>query len=355
MANQAVTQPCQYCSVTSKSNKEDPIGTAVTARLWLFIEIPQPWAKNPWQGESASLQKVFASIENKTQLWRDLRILAIAPDKTDSTPSNRHVFFYTQPLTTSATYTQQHYHIPTDQLHHLLQALVIDSTQIDQFSHYQQPAIRNFFVCTHTNYDLACGRFGTPLYRTLRKEYAQEKQLSVWQTTHFGGHNFAPTLIDFPTGHFWGHLEPEILDILVHRRGDITKLRQFYRGWSGCEPWAQIAERSLWMQQGWKWLNTSRTMKITRQDPGQFSHRVLRWLLPWVPTIGAHVLLKKLSRKLAWAEVEICWKDNEGKPFYYSARVEKSHTITSQMKSGEAAPLISVPQYQVNVLQSNHS
>ncbi|MEO0884326.1 MAG: sucrase ferredoxin [Cyanobacteria bacterium J06648_10] len=350
------TQPCQYCSVTSKANGEDPIGTAITARLWLFIEVPQPWAKNPWGEESAALLALFERIEKRPQLWRDLRILAIAPDKTASVQGDRHVFFYRQPHDATATYTPWHYRVPVSQLCALVDSLIFQTAQPERFAperfnQYQQPNARAFFVCTHTSYDLACGRFGTPLYRTLRKHYARPEQLSVWQTTHFGGHNFAPTLIDFPTGQFWGHLEPEALDALVYRQGEVKALAQYYRGWSGFESWAQIAERSLWMQQGWEWLSTPRTAKIVRQDPGRFMHRLLRWVLRWIPTIRAQILLKKLAKKATWAEVEIRWDGgNERSDRQYRVRVEMRGKVVSQMKSGETADLVPVPQYQVSEL-----
>lgn len=382
----ADTHPCQYCSVTAKASGEEPIGTAISARQWLFIEVPQPWAKNPWMAESAALLATFQQIERSPRLWKDLRILAIAPDrkldrKPDQKPARsqnfvgqnsdiqnsdiqnlkqnsdqaaaakhlsnyRHLFFYSLPTGATAAYTQQHYHLPVEQLSDLVQALVFQPTQLTHFSQYQQQTTRALFVCTHTRYDLACGRFGTPLYRLLRQQYAQPGQLSVWQTTHFGGHNFAPTLIDFPSGQFWGHLEPEVLDTLIYRKGEVTQLAPFYRGWSGFSKWAQIAERSLWMEQGWAWLTTPKAARIIRQDPGRLSHRLLRWILPWIPMIRAQVLLKKLNRKLTWAEVEICWQD-QGKPAgCYRARVEKSHTVMSQMKSGKSASLVPVPQYQ---------
>lgn len=373
-------QPCQYCSVTAKANKEDPIGTAVTARLWLFIEVPQPWAKNPWVKDSsgrsgdsklAQLGELFDAIERYPQLWQDLRILAIAPDKVVSTPSKRHVFFYGQPQGAATAYTQQHYHIPTEQLCDLVRSLIFPSGQtsnhssqrhsqqyaqpIDRFTPYKQPVTRDLFICTHTNYDLACGRFGTPLYRTLRQQYAKAQQLNIWQTTHFGGHNFAPTLIDFPTGQFWGHLEannPELLDSLIHRQGDLTQLARFYRGCSRFSKWTQIAERSLWMQQGWDGVNAPKSTRIIRQDPGALGHRLLRWILPWVPTIRARILLKKLTEKLTWADVEICWEAYNGKPSgRYIARVEKSHTVISQLKSGIEADLVPVAQYQVKQYQ----
>jgi len=341
--------PCQYCSVTSQANGEDPIGTAVTAQQWLFIEVPMPWAKNPWAGELAELLEVFREIERQPGLWRDLRILAIAPDKTDSTAGERHVFFYKKPGGAVYEYAQRHYHLPPTQLCELVKALVITRSP-EKFDAYLQPSSRALFVCTHTNYDLACGRFGTPLYRTLKKRYAKKAEgidasvnaLSVWQTTHFGGHNFAPTLIDFPVGQFWGHLTPEVLDTLVYRRGEVAELQRFYRGWSGFEIWAQVAERSLWMQQGWGWLAVPRSARIIRQDSGQLGHRLLRWVLRWVPTIRAQVLLKKLRKKLTWAEVEIRWEGG-----CYRARVEVSHRVVTQLKSGEDQVLREVPQYRV--------
>lgn len=35
----------RFCSVVSKANGEDPIGTAGTADHWLITEIPQPWSE----------------------------------------------------------------------------------------------------------------------------------------------------------------------------------------------------------------------------------------------------------------------------------------------------------------------
>ena len=54
-------------------------------------------------------------------------------------------------------------------------------------------------VCTHGNIDAACARFGYPIYQQLRQNYATQS-LRVWRCSHFGGHQFAPTLIDFPSG-----------------------------------------------------------------------------------------------------------------------------------------------------------
>ncbi|MEM1370559.1 MAG: sucrase ferredoxin, partial [Cyanobacteria bacterium P01_H01_bin.15] len=248
----ALTEPCRYCSIVSQANGEKPIGTAVNAESWLFIEVPHPWAKNPWQ--STTLTRVFKEIEKRPRLWAKLSIVAIASDKTLSLPDSRHVFYYQQPPQFIAEYQQQHYLVPEANLERLLEALILKPQQQEHFQRYRQLPSRNLFVCTHTHYDVACGRFGTPLFKTLRQDFAKSGQLNIWQSAHFGGHNFAPTLIDFPRGQFWGHLNSEILDLLIKRKGDVSPLLGYYRGWSGCSLWEQVAEQDLWRQLGNRWL-----------------------------------------------------------------------------------------------------
>lgn len=345
-----ISSPCRYCSVTSQANGEDPIGTAIAADLWIMIEAPRPWAKDPWQAESAELLEVFQSVENHPRLWQQVRILAIAPDRENSQPGYRHVISYRRPSRSFAQYEASHYCIPTETLPRLVEALLFRSSQLVNFEGDRRAPTRTLFVCTHTHYDVACGRFGTPLFKTLRRDYAQDGQLQVWQTGHFGGHNFAPTLIDFPHGHFWGHLNEAVLDTLVHRRGDVTQLRPYYRGWGGLSRWGQVAERELWMQEGWTWLDRPKSERLIAQDGGKFIHRILRWLLRWIPTIRAQVLLKKLEQKRTWATVEIqADSDRSSKVDAYRVQVEVSHTVMTQLRSGETAGLYPVQQYQATL------
>lgn len=80
-------------------------------------------------------------------------------------------------------------------------------------------------------------------------------QLRVWRCSHFGSHQLAPTLVDLPEGRCWGHLEPEVLELLVKRNEPVAGLRQFYRGWAGLTQFEQIAEREIWIREGWDWLD----------------------------------------------------------------------------------------------------
>ncbi len=113
--------------------------------------------------------------------------------------------------------------------------------------------------------DVSCGKFGSPIYQQLRSHYANE-QLRIWQVSHFGGHQFAPTLLDWPFGHCWGHLSSEVLEVLIKRNDDVLKLRPFYRGWNGINKFEQIAEREIWMQEGWQWLDYLKTGRVVKMD-----------------------------------------------------------------------------------------
>ena len=342
-----VSAPCRYCSVVSQANGEDPIGTAITADLWIMIEVPRPWAKDPWQRESVALLGLFKSLERHPRWWQRVRILAIAPDRHYSHPGYRHVICYRRPSRLFARYDPDHYCVPQELLPCLVKALLFQTPQLLEFGRDRQTPVRSLFVCTHTQYDVACGRFGTPLFKMLRQDYARDGRLQVWQTGHFGGHNFAPTLIDFPQGQFWGHLTPEILDVLVHRQGDVTRLKPYYRGWSGLSRWGQVIERELWMKVGWSWLYCSKGECLIAQDDGKLIYRILHWLLRWVPTIRAQVLRKKLDQKRTWACVEIqTLSDHSLDITAYTARVEVSHRVMTQLQSGDTVMSYPVPQYQ---------
>ncbi len=359
---------CRYCSVVSKAVGEDPIGSAISASYWLFIEVPRPWTKGLWEDKAylSSLLPLFEQIQRRPRLWQQLRIGAIAPDSDPDycRAGYTQVLYYQRPEGYFAQFDAHAYSVPTEQVTSLVSALVFEPKRLATFAPYRQLSpTRDILVCTHTHYDVACGRFGTPLYQRLRREYQGKTggqylstpppatPLRVWQTSHFGGHNFAPTLIDFPSGRFWGHLKPDVLHELVCQQGEVTRLRLFYRGWAGCDRWAQVAEREIWMQEGWPWLGYAKEACVVAKDPGRWFHRLLRWSLRRIPTIRAQVLLKKLEQKLTWAQVRIQYSHPDGGGGTYEARVEVSHRVMSQMKSGKEQSTFPVSQYRVTNLR----
>jgi hypothetical protein len=70
-----------------------------------------------------------------------------------------------------------------------------------------------FTVCAHKERDRACGKYGWGIYQGLRDLAGDD--VPVWQSTHIGGHRFAGTLIAFPFGAFYGHLDTDDLPDLL--------------------------------------------------------------------------------------------------------------------------------------------
>ena len=99
-----------------------------------------------------------------------------------------------------------------------------------------------FLVCTNGSRDRCCATLGVPVYLTMAA-YAGDQ---VWQTTHTGGHRFAPTMIVLPHGLYYGRLGAEDAVPLVdsYNSGDVYALDR-YRGRSCYKAPVQAAEYYL--------------------------------------------------------------------------------------------------------------
>lgn len=324
---------CRFCSLVSKANGEDPIGTAGTSDHWLIMEVPKPWPQNVFQNHPTlnSLFDLFREL-----IWQHkvkLRPILIAPDREYSHPGFTRILYYYRPAKQFSQFEKQEFIVPEQKAGELvtaiLQQLIQQPHNLSEFQQYQQQTsdIRELMVCTHTQVDLACGRFGTPLYRRLRKEYAPAAngKLRVWETTHFGGHQFAPTLIDLPQGCLWGHLEPDVLDLLVKQNGSVSGLRQYYRGWAGLGKFEQIAEREIWMQFGWNWLKylkVGKVLKMAEACEGEDAD---------------------------WAEVWIDYATSDGTiTGAYEAKIEVCGEVMSAYNSAKEMELETIKQYGVS-------
>ncbi|MEO1352823.1 MAG: sucrase ferredoxin [Cyanobacteria bacterium J06635_15] len=351
---------CRYCAQVSRASGEDPCGSAPQVDYWLLIELPQPWPTSMFT-ENFLIKQIFPLIK-KLALRRGVMVrpIAIAPDPTYSKPGFTRVIYYQRPARRFAEYTKTEYLVPDDQTASLviglLNCLLGKAEDLSQFAPFRQETqhLREILVCTHTQVDLACGRFGAPLYRELRKTYGQPDQaLRVWQSTHFGGHRFAPTLIDLPTGQLWGHLEPDVLPHLIERNGDPHQMRHFYRGWTGADRFGQLAEREAWMKAGWAWFTYPRTARTTRKGLTGLKS----WLYPvlrFIPIKQLQLWLEQWTQDASWVSVEVTYRDSEGKG-RYQVNIEENGEIMSArrsaVKADEKISLTPVKQYRVSLCE----
>ncbi|ELR98277.1 sucrase ferredoxin [Gloeocapsa sp. PCC 73106] len=350
---------CRFCSEVSQKNGQDPISTAGNYDHWLILELKQPWSPLMWIEDPRVVS--LTDLLKKLVLWRNFKVraLAIAPDSEYSIKDYARLFYYRRPAQHFTQFEKQEFLIPESQLISVATALLKNDTDtLLQFEQYRQSShhIRDILVCTHANVDVACGRFGYPIYKELRSNYAKEGKLRVWRCSHFGGHQFAPTLIDLPSGRWWGHLEPNSLDTLIHQQGTPTDLRRFYRGWSGLKPLEQIVEREIWMLEGWDWLKYPKSGRIVEvKGIGIYEH--IYPIAQHIPIQPLQILIERWTRqKIAKAKIRIEFtRDNHSIRESYEAIVEKIAPVMSANSSAQPMQLKPVEQYRVTHLQLSQS
>ncbi len=313
------TNEKSYCNVAAMALGLDPVGHAGHFDDAILLETPLPWKREIYQIAGMLPQQLIDLLALWLERYKagqpyNHRSLLIAPDRDYARDGYRRVIFYRRAADAFARYEKREYVVPDDQVGALAWALYEAREQLPAFERYRIPeadTVRDILVCTHGTIDVACAKFGYPLYRTLRDRYATD-ELRVWRVSHFGGHVFAPTLMDMPTGHYWAYVEEAQAAQIIRRNGDVRMLRGHYRGWSGMgHSFAQVAERELWQQEGWAWFDYA------------------KW--------GEVIELDSREAEPQWAKVRVIYSRPDGTTGNYTATVAVSHTVETQYATEQAA------------------
>ncbi|NJL94995.1 MAG: DUF2218 domain-containing protein [Anaerolineae bacterium] len=320
----------RYCNALALALGLDPAGYAGIFDTLFLLEMPLPWArailleseKLPWELLQL-VQMVLALPEDERP---SIQPLFIAPDEAYSRPGYRRCIAFTRPAGLVAAYHRQEYLVPEAEVGPLIWALQQAPDTLGQFDAYrvQAEGVRDLLVCTHGSRDVACAKFGYPLYRALRDELASDA-VRVWRGSHFGGHVFAPTLLDMPRGDYWAFVGPEQAQQIVGRTGDVGRLRQHFRGCAALPyGFAQALEREIWMQVGWRWHTYARQGRVTAIAEGP------------TPT---------------WAEVQMDYQAPDGTTRgTYRGRVAIKQHVETIASTGDTQPHV-YPQYVVTHLE----
>lgn len=303
-----------FCNMKAQEQGLDPVGHAGTFDDAILIEHPLPWKRDVF-GENGGMAPEAQTLRDKwLQEYYDTgqyrhRPLLIAPDERYSVDGFRRVMFYERSADAIAHFTKCEYLIPEDQVGKLMWALFDDDTPLAEFASFRVPemdTMRDILVCTHGSVDVVCAKFGYPTFRHLQETY-QSDDVRIWRVTHFGGHVFAPTVMDMPTGHYWAYVEAEQATQIIERTGDVAKLFGHYRGWAGFPQGGamQAAERAMWQEEGWRWFDYAKCgVEIGRAATTEKDE------LP------------------AWSDIRIEYSDGNGTSGAYEARVEMTPSIT---------------------------
>lgn len=319
MTEYATGLKSRLCSVFAKAAGDDPAGTATSFGSYLAVEIGLPWRED-----------VAVSTRFPKGLWPAIQdawgtgiigsFTALAPDQEYSRDGHVRLMYLKRPVEPFAAYEKYEWLMPAGETVQFVRALV--AGDLSRFERYREKTadVRDLLVCTHGSMDACCGKFGYPLYNLLRFRYAGPN-LRVWRTSHIGGHRYAPTLIDFPEGRYWGHAELDAVETLLLRNRPVEELRRFYRGWAGLESvFEQVAEREIFIREGWAW---TRYLKAGR-------------------------ILERTGEKSANVRIEYASPDGLVSGAY-DAIVENCESVTTMHRSGEGT--VEAPQYRVARLE----
>ena len=213
----------QYCSELSAAAGENLLGTAPQVDFWLLIEYRQQWSRDPIV-ENDLPEPVQAWLQNLT-------------DRLESQGRFPRVQFLRQSRRTEdalqlfvCQYGELRSHTFTS-----YEQLI----ELDLENDLEPPLKANhFFVCTHGTRDLCCSRFGITTWRELQNLSNGRS----WQSSHLGGHRYAPNVLVLPHGRLYGRVHKEDVQEFfdVVERGEIAE--SHLRGRSEFSKEAQACE-----------------------------------------------------------------------------------------------------------------
>lgn len=262
-----------FCADASRQAGEDPIGWVSSDEIFVMIECPPPWSTNEFESKAAPAN-LISFVEKLDDAEASIRVVLIYGEALQQHP---RLIIFRQTAGISNSYCKQEARFAD--IYALVQAIP-DYLNNSTLGANATPT-RDILVCTHGSHDRCCGKYGYPFYRqalAIVRDLSLEN-VRVWQSSHFGGHRFAPTILDFPDGRCYGRLTPETFISILTRQGDIQLLRNVYRGWgilAGSEyPIAsQVMERELMLQHGWDWFNCKISYRIVEESADAVFSRV---------------------------------------------------------------------------------
>ena len=211
------------CAAESRQLKETLAGTFKPADIFFLIESSAA-EYGGWQ--NGIVKKVQQSGEFAPYIQH---LLAVPRAK---------VLFIRRPQAEEKNFYMAVTHRAKPKIYHSILSNYDDLMQLDAASAAADSAPRIqgrdmdevdelYAVCTNGRHDPCCAAYGVPVYQAMVAQVGADK---VWQTTHIGGHRMAATLIAFPHGIAYGHLDPFNAEEIVrsYRSGDL--LLHKYRG-----------------------------------------------------------------------------------------------------------------------------
>lgn len=229
----------QFCAVISHAAAEPLAGSLPITTHYFLLEYNAAWEDKAFE-KSQIPDAVKKYLSELVKAYPAAKVLLI---KQPRQVSRIGIHFFVASV-----------HENRARLYRFLLADYLDILQLDLLSIGQGDSRYDanlqetplFLACTNGRRDLCCARFGAPLYHHLHNLAGD----AAWESSHVGGHRFAPNVLVLPQGLMYGRLEIEQVGELVGlTRSGQLKLENL-RGRSVYPQAAQAAEIYLRQQTG---------------------------------------------------------------------------------------------------------
>lgn len=230
MTDNSTTTANALCADVCLAAGEPLAGTAIEVDVWLMLEY-----RRAWQAKALNDNALSEATNN----WLADTVQRFAEEGLTARPQ-----FIRRPERTSGLQLFVARNGQTEG------AVVANETQLRQLDLVaeQLPEVvePQYFVCTNAKRDLCCAKFGRPTYAALHRAVPGR----AWQTTHVGGHRYAPNVLAFPEAALYGRVTvadvPEFLEATEQRQ----LARKFLRGRTNLSKIAQVADHTIALHTG---------------------------------------------------------------------------------------------------------
>jgi len=227
----------------------------------LFVEVPLPWPHDIT--ESGLFAELVGGVAPKVvaadgRRWRPQALVPVGD------PGKVEVLAFDRPVGPARPYRRRSWTVPAEGALALCRAVLEAGWDGDVPVSSATPGPEvvgtELFVCTHGKRDKCCGSLGTRLFEAL--EGRSDLEGRVRRTSHTGGHRFAPTVLSFPDGYAWAHIDtPYLGRQLGAGAGELAGAH--CRGSAGFDdPAAQVVDVEGFAALGATWAVSERTATV---------------------------------------------------------------------------------------------
>lgn len=230
------------CSEECAIRQESSTATAPTTKAWIAIEQPGPWQSHALKAGNSRLPEKISEV---VDTWRDVSVVLIRSRHRHGSRTRR--------LFVANVLPNQRW-LMSAELTNIEQILDLEPMAIAKGAKpdwLQERTAPVTLICTNGNRDICCALEGRKLINNI-----EARGEVAWESTHLGGHRFAPTRLTLPDGRIYGGIESTN-----------------YRGATGLSRIQQAAECEMRSLHGYDDLDCAEPEQIA---PNQWRVRIWR-------------------------------------------------------------------------------